>query len=335
MSVLLKLKKPYLLYLGDSSKTLEIKTARGVAQWTPEHCLGEFRQDNCQTTLNLPKLTIRDAVAQGAQTLIIGLANSGGRISPAWHQDIIEALEQGLDVASGLHNKLTDISEFVSAAKRYNRQLIDLRSSGDFSIVGKGLKRTGKRILTVGTDCAVGKMYTALAITKEMKNRDMQTQFVATGQTGIFISGTGICIDAVVADFMSGAVEAITPDIPEQHWQVVEGQGSLFNPSFAGVSTALLHGAQPDYLVVCHEVGRTSIKDLTGYAIPTLAECIQQNLVVARLTNPDVKVAGIALNTRNLTPEEAYEVIKTTAQQFNLPCFDPMLTGVSNLVDAL
>jgi uncharacterized NAD-dependent epimerase/dehydratase family protein len=335
MSELLSLKKPYLLYLGDSTKALEIKTARGVAQWSPEHCLGEFRQDSCQTTIGLPKLTIREAVAQGAQTLIIGLANSGGRISPAWHQDIVEALEQGLDVASGLHNKLTDIEDFITLAKRHNRQLIDLRSSGDFSTVGKGKKRTGKRILAVGTDCAVGKMYTSLAITQEMQKRGMPAQFVATGQTGIFISGAGICIDAVVADFMSGAVEAITPEISADNWQVVEGQGSLFNPSFAGVSTALLHGAQPDYLVVCHEVGRTSIKDLTGYAIPTLSTCIEQNLMVAKLTNPKVKVAGIALNTRNISQHEAYDVINATAQQFNLPCFDPMLTGVSTLVDTL
>jgi len=332
MTELPSLKAPYLLYLGDSRKVLEIKTARGIAQWRPELCLGELSLAECQTTLDLPQLTLEEAVAQGAKTLVLGVANSGGRISSTWHKDIKAALILGLDVASGLHSKLNDDKELVALAKIYNCRLIDLRNTKGINHIGNGLKRSGKRILTVGTDCAVGKMYTALAITKEMQAQNFNASFAATGQTGVFIEGAGICIDAVIADFMSGAVEQLTPSVADDHWQVVEGQGSLFNPSFAGVSMSLLHGAQPDYLVLCHETGRQNIKDLTGYPVPSLAECLSLNLATAKLTNPNVKLAGISLNTRMLTPEEARAYIADVEEQFQVPCFDPMRTGVERFV---
>lgn len=335
MTEIPSLNAPYLLYLGDSSKVLDIKTARGIAKWRPELCLGELKRPNCQTSLDLPNLSLNEAIAKGVKTLVIGLANSGGRISSLWHEDIKSALKSGLDVASGLHAKLSDNEELVALAKTHNCRLIDLRDTKGINHIGNGIKRSGKRILTVGTDCSVGKMYTALAITNEMKAQDFKVTFTATGQTGVFIEGTGVCIDAVVADFMSGAVEQVTPEVENDHWQIVEGQGSLFNPSFAGVSMSLLHGSQPDYLVLCHEAGRKNIKDLQGYPVPSLEECLALNLTTARLTNPNVKLVGISLNTRLLTPEEAGAYIAEIEEKFQVPCFDPMRTGVERFVSQL
>lgn len=335
MTEIPSLNAPYLLYLGDSSKVLDIKTARGIAKWRPELCLGELKRPNCQTSLDLPNLSLNEAIAKGVKTLVIGLANSGGRISSLWHEDIKSALKSGLDVASGLHAKLSDNEELVALAKTHNCRLIDLRDTKGINHIGNGIKRSGKRILTVGTDCSVGKMYTALAITNEMKAQDFKVTFIATGQTGVFIEGTGVCIDAVVADFMSGAVEQVTPEVENDHWQIVEGQGSLFNPSFAGVSMSLLHGSQPDYLVLCHEAGRKNIKDLQGYPVPSLEECLALNLTTARLTNPNVKLVGISLNTRLLTPEEAGAYIAEIEEKFQVPCFDPMRTGVERFVSQL
>jgi len=335
MTEIPSLNAPYLLYLGDSRKVLEIKTARGIAQWRPELCLGELSLPDCEVTLDLPQLTLEQAVAQGAKTLVIGLANSGGRISSTWQKDIKAALTLGMDVASGLHSKLNDDAELVALAQKHQCRLVDLRDTKGMNHIGTGVKRSGKRVLTVGTDCAVGKMYTALALTKAMKAQGFNASFAATGQTGVFIEGEGVCIDAVVADFMSGAVEQLTPDVADDHWQIVEGQGSLFNPSFAGVSMALLHGAQPDYLVLCHEAGRQNIKDLTGYPVPDLAECLALNLATAKLTNPQVKLAGISLNTRMLSEEEARVYIADVEEQFKVPCFDPMRTGAERMVTAL
>ena len=326
---------PYLLYLGESTEVLEIKTARGLARWRPELCFGEFGNKKCTNSLGLKKLSMKDAANQGARTLVLGLANSGGQICKEWHKDIKEALSMGLNIASGLHAKLTDIPEFSELALKNNCALVDLRSTNSFVKTGSGKKRSGNRILTVGTDCSVGKMYTSLSITQAMQRKGFSVEFKATGQTGILIAGSGVCIDAVIADFMSGAVEELTPSIEPNHWQVIEGQGSLYNPSFAGVSTALLHGSQADLLVMCHEAGRNNIKDLEGYSIPSIEECLELNLRIASLTNPTVKLAGISLNTRNLNRVDANKKMMELQQQFGVPCFDPVATGTDSFVEEL
>jgi len=335
MNNTVQLKAPYLLYLGNSESMLAVKTSRGIAQWRPELCVGEFKQSDCTVSLNLPSLTIAQALDKGAKTLIIGIANSGGYINDEWLADFELALSLGLDIASGLHHKLNDNQALVKLAKKYNRQLIDVRDFSTFRKIGCGTPRTGKRLLTVGTDCAVGKMYTALAIHEEMKKQNFNVDFRATGQSGIFIEGSGICVDAVIADFMSGAIEQLSPNNSADHWDIIEGQGSLFNPSFAGVSTALLHGAQPDYLVLCHEAERVHIKDLPNYPMPTIQQCIEQNLTVARLTNKAVKLIGISLNTRLLSEVEANQQMALLTEKYQVPCFDPMRTGVSALVEKL
>src|SRR5262249_10280049 len=158
-------------------------------------------------------------------------------------------------------------------------------------------KRSGQRLLTVGTDCALGKKYTALALVAAFRKRGVDADFRATGQTGIMISGGGIPLDAVISDFAAGAAEMLTPDAAPDHWDVVEGQGSLFHPSYAGVSLALLHGTQPDVLVLCHEVGRERLAGLEEYATPDLQEAIGLNLILGRRTNQQIRCAGISLNT--------------------------------------
>ena len=251
------LKSPYLLFLGHSDNPLAIKTSRGLAEWRPDLCIGEI--SGSSLSLGLKRMTPHESVREGAKTLVVGLANSGGRLAPEWTPTILDAIEAGLDIASGMHQKLSDVAPIRLAAERKGVQLHDIRHQIGTLPVGDGRKRSGNRILTVGTDCSVGKMYSSLAIEREMKKRGFKVDFRATGQTGILIAGEGVPVDAVVSDFISGAVEQLSPDNEEDHWDVIEGQGSLFNPSFAGVSLGLLHGAQPDILVMCHEAGRERI----------------------------------------------------------------------------
>lgn len=331
----MKIKSPYLLFLGNENLPLAIKMSRGVAQWRPELCIGEISGPSCELTLGFSQLSIDEAIQSGAKTLILGLANSGGSISESWLPYILEALEKGMDVTSGMHQRLSDIPQIREAAHEFGGTLHDIRHFEGYLPTGKGKKRSGKHLLTVGTDCSVGKMYTALAIEKEMKNRGYNVDFRATGQSGVLIAGSGICIDAVVADFISGAVEEISPDNSEDHWDIIEGQGSLFNPSFAGVSTGLLHGAQADLIVMCHEAGRETIKDLPHYKVPDLQQCIEANLQVARLTNPGVKLAGISLNCRTIGKEKGMIEMARLEQEFSVPCFDPMITGTAGFVDRI
>jgi uncharacterized NAD-dependent epimerase/dehydratase family protein len=267
--------------------------------------------------------------------LILGVANRGGKISEEWITVLLHAINLGYDLASGLHNKLTDIPVISEAAKKKGCQLFDVRHPTEEFAVANGKNRSGKRILPVGTDCSVGKMYTALALTKEMQARGMKADFRATGQTGIFIVGEGVSVDAVVADFISGATETLSPDNDDDHWDIVEGQGSLFHASYAGVTIGLIHGSQPDYIVICHEPTRSHMRGLPEFPLPSLAECMEANLNAARLTSPDVKCIGISINTKALTEAEAEAYLKKTEAEMGLPVVDPVRNGVARLVDAL
>ncbi len=331
----MQLSPPYLLFLGDAHDDLAAKTAAGIAHWRPEWCLGQLRLPGCATTLGLPDMTVEHAAAQGARTLVLGVANRGGVISDAWRATILAALAHGMDVASGLHQKIADIPEVAAEAARRGRQLADVRHfTGPLSI-GTGAPRSGRRVLAVGTDCSVGKMYTTLALSRELQARGVAADFRATGQTGIFIAGSGISVDAVVSDFISGTVEHLCPAAAADHWDVVEGQGSLFHPSYAGVSLGLLHGAQAEALVMCHEPGRTHMRGLPHQPLPDLAECVALNERCARLTAPGARVVGFAFNTSRLDAAEADRVVKATADAFGLPCVDPVRHGVAPLADAL
>lgn len=326
---------PYLLYLGHSNDEVGIKTSRGLAVFRPDDCVGEFRHDDCGLTLGLPRLGFAEAVAAGARTLVLGIANAGGKLGDDLVRDAVAAIEAGLDVASGLHNRLRDDPSLVAAATRHGRQLHDVRDPRTDIPIGNGKPRAGRRLLTVGTDCSVGKMYATLCLERGMRARGIRADFRATGQTGILIAGDGVPLDAVVADFISGAIEQISPARDDDGWDLIEGQGSVFHPSFAGVSTGLLHGAQPDALVLCHDPVRAHMRGLPHYAMPGLKQTLEANLSVARLTNPDVRAVGVALNTSKLSRAEAERLCAETADMLGLPCTDPLAMGVDPIIDRI
>lgn len=326
---------PYLLYLGHSNDEIGIKTSRGLAVFRPDICVGEFRHDDCGLTLGLPRLDFAAAREAGARTLVLGIANAGGRLGNDLVEDALTAMEAGLDIASGLHQRLKDEPRLVAAAARLGRTLHDVRDPRPEIPVGTGRRRAGKRLLTVGTDCSVGKMYTTLCLARALQARGVKADFRATGQTGILIAGDGVPLDAVVADFISGAIEQISPDRTDGGWDLIEGQGSLFHPSFAGVSTGLLHGAQPDALVLCHDPMRRTMRGLPHYQPPRLDDCLEANLRAARLTNPQVRAVGIALNTSAMDAAQAADLCARTADMFGLPCSDPYRMGVDAMVDLL
>ncbi|MFU7528091.1 N-acetyltransferase DgcN [Qipengyuania sp. ASV99] len=326
---------PYLLYLGEAADPISVKTARGIAQWRPDACIGQRRLPGCEIDLGLADLTYAEAAAAGAKIMVIGDANAGGVLRTSAHPEIIAALEAGLDVASGLHQRLKDVAAIQDTAQRLGRTLHDVRDAPEGLKVGTGKPRAGLRLLTVGTDCSVGKMYTSLALEQEMRARSIPADFKATGQTGVLISGNGIAIDAVVADFISGAVEQLAPARNVPGWDIIEGQGSLFHPSYAGVSLGLLHGAQPHALVLCHEAGRPHIRGLEGRPLPGFAECIDANLAAARLTNPTVRAIGVSVNTSRLDPRERRAFCENLSDTLGLPCQDPLIDGVGQIVDNL
>jgi uncharacterized NAD-dependent epimerase/dehydratase family protein len=327
---------PYLLFLGDVTDIADSKTAAGIKQWRGELCGGQLRLPGCTVDLGLPDLTAAQAVERGIKTMIIGIANDGGYIAENWVTSIIGALEAGLDVASGLHERLDTVPAIAAAAKRTGRQLIEVRQPDNNFKPGSGRKRSGKRLLTVGTDCAVGKKYTALSIEKELRKRGVKADFRATGQTGIFISGRGVAIDSVVADFISGAAEWLSPENAPDHWDVVEGQGSLFHPSYAGVTLGLVHGTQPDAMVVCHDARRSTIMGDYNFPIPSYQACVDTYVAAARLTNARASVVGISLNTSHIKDDrEARKLLEATAKETSLPCCDPIRFGVGEIVDNL
>jgi uncharacterized NAD-dependent epimerase/dehydratase family protein len=326
---------PYLLYLGHSNDEVGIKTSRGLAVFRPDDCVGEFRHDDCGLTLDLPRMGFAEAVAAGARTLVLGIANAGGRMSADLVGDAIAAIEAGLDVASGLHHRLREEPAIVAAAARHGRKLHDVRDPRPGIPVGNGKRRAGKRLLTVGTDCSVGKMYATLCLERGMRARGMAADFRATGQTGILIAGSGVPLDAVIADFISGAIEDISPARTDDGLDLIEGQGSLYHPSFAGVSTGLLHGAQPDALVLCHDPVRPHMRGLPHYPLPGIAPTIEANLAAARLTNADVRVVGIALNTSAMAEADARALCAEVEAEYGLPTSDPYRFGVEAILDRL
>ena len=331
----MQIENPYLLFLGDAPDQLAAKTAQGIKDWRPEWCVGQLRLPDCKADLKLPDLSIAEAKEQGVRTMIIGVANRGGRFAPSWVSMMHEALEAGFDLAAGLHNRLAGIPEIAEAAKRLGRQLHDVRHPKGELPIATGEERPGKRLLAVGTDCSIGKMYTTLALEREMLKQGRKATFRATGQTGIFIAGSGVSIDAVVADFISGAVETLTPPNDEDHWDLVEGQGSLFHPSYAGVTMGLIHGSRPDALVLCHEPTRKHLRGLPHYRLPALDDCMDMNLRAAHVVNPACRFVGISVNTSGLPPAEAEAYLGKLESEFGLPAVDPVRNGVARIAEQL
>ena len=329
----MNIKPPYLLFIGNAVDPLSIKMARSAADWCPQHCVGELTMHGCKVSTGLQDMSIAEAAQNGAKSLVLGFANSGGTLDSAWVPAILEAMDSGLDIVSGLHDKLSDVEAINTKAKLLNRQLIDLRHPKDKFRTGTGAKRSGKRLLTVGTDCSVGKMYTSLSLQKAMQGRGVPCTFRATGQCGILISGGGVAIDCVVSDFISGAVESLSPANQDDHWDIIEGQGSLSHPAFAGVSLGLLHGAQADALVICHAFGRQHMRGLPEYELPTLEHTIQLNEAAARLTNPNAKVVAVSVNSSALNEHEALLSCNELSQRLGLPVVDPFRHDMNALLD--
>lgn len=332
----LDLPRPYLLFLGDADDTGFLKTGLGLRDWAPDLCVAEYKCDGARASLGLPVLRPADAYRAGARALVLSVASIGGAIAPAWIPYIVEALEAGLDIISGAHDRLAEEPRLRAAAERLGRRLIDVRVPPPGLPIASGKPRTGKRLLTVGTDCALGKKYTALALAAAFRGRGLAADFRATGQTGIMIAGSGIPIDSVVSDFVAGAAEKLSPDADPAHWDVIEGQGSIFHPSYAGVSLGLLHGSQPDILVLCHAHGRDRIMGLPDYPLPSIGEAVDLSLQLARRTNAAVRCAGVSLNTAGLSADEAEALIARRSREWQLPVADPMRGGPSfeRLVDA-
>ncbi|MBU1606414.1 MAG: DUF1611 domain-containing protein [Alphaproteobacteria bacterium] len=328
--------QPYLLFLGDTTEASFAKTAFGLAHWAPDQCVGEMALPGATVTTGLARITPAQARDAGAQSLVIGVANQGGVLGAGWIEALVDAMDAGLHIVSGLHVRLSSVPALKEAATRNDRRLIDIRTPPADLPVGTGRKRSGKRLLTVGTDCALGKKYTALALYHAFTGRGLYADFRATGQTGIMIAGGGIPMDAVVSDFEAGAAEVLSPDAPAQHWDLIEGQGSIFNPSYAAVSLGLLHGSQPDVFVVCHDPTRKTILGLEGFDLPTIEEVVEMTIRLGSRTNPAIRCGGVSLNTSSLSDGDAEKLLADESARLGMPVADPVRGGPAfeALVDA-
>ncbi len=329
----MKIPGKYLLFLGGAASKLDAKTAYGMADWAADRCIGQWRLPSCEIDLGLADMDFAAAHAAGARTLVIGVSPFGGALAPEWVDPLVAALHAGLDIASGMHSRLDSVPEIATAARAHGRVLFDVRATRERFPIGSGRKRSGKRMLMVGTDCAVGKKYTALTIARAMQARGYDAHFRATGQTGILIAGEGVPVDAIVSDFLAGAAESLSPDNDPHHWDVIEGQGSLFHPAYAGVALGLLHGSQPDAIILCHAAGRTHIDGYPDVPLPTLEDCIDINLRMAGLTNPNVRCAGVSINTFDVPRDGRNALLRAIEDRLGVPCFDPVATGAGQLVD--
>ena len=331
----MKLNAPYLIFFGEEKDLAYAKTGQGIVHWRPELVAGQLRFPGSQVDMGVPDMTVDEAVSQGVRSLIIGVAPIGGIIPDNWWNVITDAAHQGLDIVNGLHLNLKNYPKVVDAASQSVSRLIDIRIPPKNLPVGNGKKRLGKRLLTVGTDCAVGKKYTALALDKSMREAGMNSTLRATGQTGIIIVGAGIPIDAIKADFISGAAEMLSPDNTANHWDVIEGQGTLFHPGYSGVSLGLLHGSQPDAFVVCHDATRKVMSGWEHYPLPSIEECIDMHNQLGQRTNPDISCVGISINTSSLHKDKRQEYLDNLQKETGFPCIDPLVDGCGIIVDNL
>lgn len=327
--------KPFLIFVGDVSRSTSTKTARGVVDWSKPDCVGQWRLSADADDLSLPEMEPQAAVRAGARSMLIGVAPIGGALPEKWIARLIEALEAGLDLVSGLHTRLNTIEALREAAQRHGRRIHDVRYVDRAFPLATGRKRTGKRLLTVGTDCALGKKYTSLALACAMRARGIDADFRATGQTGVMISGAGVAVDAVIADFIAGASETLSPDSADWHWDIIEGQGAIFHPAYAGVTLGLLHGSQPDVLILCHDPSRSEISSFPGFVIRPLEETMRVYETLAHVTNPKARFAGISLNTATLNASEAEALARGIESEHGLVVFDPMRFGIERAVDAI
>ena len=329
-----------LLAEGHSGDPHHGKTARGVMRYRPEDIvalLDSTRAGEEQDGFPIVG-TIEEGLPLGATTALVGVATAGGRFPEAWRELLKDAIRAGLDVENGLHEFITDDDELSSLALANGVRLRDLRKppAGLNVPTGANLTHGSRVVLTVGSDCAIGKMSVALELDREARRRGLQSQFVPTGQTGIAIAGWGIAVDAVVSDFLAGAAEQLVVEGVDRGGELlfVEGQGSVLHPAYSGVTLGLIHGSAPHAYVLCHQAGSRFVDDDERFPIPPLSALVRLHEELSLLARP-AKVLAVALNTRCLDDHDARAAIEAAADETGLPADDPVRFGGGRLLDAL
>jgi uncharacterized NAD-dependent epimerase/dehydratase family protein len=337
------------IYAGRQFDTLNGKTGHGVIRYAPREIVAVVDEVSAGRTASevvpyclrpVPIVaTVAEAAALGANRLLIGVAPDGGRLSATWRAALAEAMALGMDVEAGLHTVLGDDPELVALAATHGRRLIDLRVGPDDldTPVGSDGRDPSLRVVeSVGSDCAIGKMTVTLELDRAARERGERSVFVATGQTGIAISGWGIAVDHVISDYIAGAAERLVDEgAGRGDLLFVEGQGSLYHPGYSGVTLGLLHGAAPDVLVLCHLAGQTAIHSYESVKLPPIAEIVAHYEAACRPVRP-ARVAAIALNTRDIAdPAAAADAIGQAAAETGLVVDDPVRFGSDRLLDAV
>jgi uncharacterized NAD-dependent epimerase/dehydratase family protein len=341
---------PRFLIVADGDfAPMTSKTANSVIRFLPDRTVGVLDRQQAGKTVQdvlgfggaLPIVgSMREGLALGPTAVLIGIAPQGGRMPAEWRAWLAEALDHGCDLWSGLHTFLSDDPLLVEKARVHGRKIFDLRRPPADLPIASGAAKTVEPlvVLTVGTDCNVGKMTAQLQLTKQLNARGVRTRFVATGQTGIMIEGWGIAVDAVVADFIAGAAERLVLEgAQDADVVLVEGQGSINHPGYSGVTLGLLHGSCPDALILCHQSTREYIGDYRRAAwlrIPPLTEYVRLYETIGSAVHP-TKVIGISLNTYDMTEAEARRACEAAARETALPATDPVRFDPTPLVDAI
>jgi uncharacterized NAD-dependent epimerase/dehydratase family protein len=326
---------------GFSGDSHHGKTARGIVRYKRESVAALLDSQRAgETQDGVPIVgTVDDALSLGPDTAIVGVATAGGRFPPEWRELLKSCISKGLHVENGLHEFLSEDEELRELATRHGVELRDLRKPppGLNVPTGANLRVPARIVLTVGSDCAIGKKTVALELDLEARRRGLASQFVPTGQTGIAIAGWGIAVDAVVADFIAGAAERLVLEGAERgDLLFVEGQGAILHPLYSGVTLGLLHGSVPHLYVLCHEAGRTAmaVDDDERWTIPPLPELVDLYERISLRERP-ARVAAVALNTRTVGEDEARAAIDATEAETGLPTDDPVRFGAARLVDAV
>ena len=336
----------YLILADGSFAPEQSKTANACIRYTPEHVVGVIDRSQAGRTAqqvlgfggDIPVVaTLEEGLARGANAVLIGIAPPGGQLPESWVALLARAIEHGLDIWSGLHSFVGDVPELAALAKTHHVEIHDLRRPPATLRVANGRVRgvSATVVLTVGTDCNIGKMTTQLQLLGALRERGIRTNFAATGQTGILIEGRGISVDAVVADFIAGASEQLVLECAEDADLVlVEGQGSIIHPSYSGVTYGLLHGALPHAQIMCAQPSRTAINRCDWVAIPPLVDFIRLSESAAAPLRP-APVIAIALNTYDLDDAAARRAVETVQHETGLPTTDPVRFDVAPVVDAI
>jgi D-glutamate N-acetyltransferase len=316
------------------------KTLRGVLRYRPDDVVAilDSRRDG-QTQSGVPIVgTVARALGYEPTTALVGVATQGGRFPPAWRELLEDCIRAGLDLENGLHQFIADDDELATLAAQHGVELRDLRRPppGLDVPTGANLEVPAHIVLTVGSDCAIGKMTVALELDLAARERGVKSEFVPTGQTGMAIAGWGIAVDAVVSDFLAGAAERLVVEGHERGGELllVEGQGSLVHPAYSGVTLGLLHGSSPHTLVLCHLAGAIEVEGYPGHPLPSLAELVELHERVS-LPRRRASVACIALNTRLLEEDAARAAIEAAEAETSLPADDPVRFGADRLVLAI